>query len=134
MYLFKLRPKLPKYTVFGYERLHPRVQRRGCHCAPIQKIASSLPLVFDSERSSLGFDKGRTSLRSRRATVQENFATHRMSTSWLACFSLFPEPRIGNACIQLAFRQLFSGLVIEHQFIHEEHAHPAIAVAAHHMG
>jgi len=27
MYLFKLRPKLPKYTVFGYERLHPCVQR-----------------------------------------------------------------------------------------------------------
>ena len=23
MCLFKLRPKLPKYTVFGYERLHP---------------------------------------------------------------------------------------------------------------
>jgi hypothetical protein len=27
MYLLKLRPQLPEYAVFGYERLHLRVQR-----------------------------------------------------------------------------------------------------------
>ena len=31
MYLLKLGPKLPEYAVFGYERLHLRVQRWSCH-------------------------------------------------------------------------------------------------------
>jgi hypothetical protein len=74
MCLFKLRPKLPKYTIFGYERLH-RVQRRYCHCAPVHKIANSLPLVFrlGTAAPSPGFDKGRSSLRPWRASVQETF-------------------------------------------------------------
>jgi len=52
----------------------------------------------------------------------------------IAFFPSFPESRISNACIKLALRHLFSALVVDYQLIHQEHAHPAIVVAAYHMG
>ena len=55
-------------------------------------------------------------------------------TLCFACSSSFPEPRVGNASIQLAFRHLFSALVVDYQLIDQEHTHSAIAVAAYHMG
>ena len=45
MCLFKLRPTLPKYTVFGYERLHPWVQSRCCHLPPVHKLSNRLPII-----------------------------------------------------------------------------------------
>jgi len=58
------------------------------------------------------------------------------SLNWMviACFPSFPESRISNSCIKLALRHLFSAPVVYYQLIHQEHTHPAIAVAADHTG
>ena len=37
MYLLKLGPRLPEYAVFGYERLHLRVQCWSCHLCTCQQ-------------------------------------------------------------------------------------------------
>jgi hypothetical protein len=67
MYLLKLGPQLPEYAVFGYERLHLRVQRWSCHLCTCKQnckwLATRLPFgtsAITSPGFNRCFSSGRT--------------------------------------------------------------------------